>query len=879
MIERILKMLDQFLLSNQTLKLNETFKVYLKVLSINHMNFKKTMNQRIYPKRTKTFYKKHYGARVRPTKKYNFFWALDVPDSFPSEPIQNVFKNKCLISATILGLLQNEYYKSERTDTRFLHLQNINSVCRRKKNHAGNLLVKEIDDLLLKTNLPKQGPYELESFTETMHNIYKCQFFIFSGIDNSNQLKYMFPPVYDDSLKPIFLYEPNENPNHIVFIRNLNSYFKGNVKICFACKKTFLTYNYKHFCKEKKSCFSCRRFFSSNATYLHEKLSHTFCDGNLTTETSFTCSLCNVTCYSKHCFNGHKLICTGQGTFGFKCLKCKKFTYRYGNVNGTNLKFSHKCGEKKKCNSCQKELENDHLCPLIKESWTNIKNTKIAFIGMEHFDSSSQNCLECFSLGQSNSKDLFCTLHQNVTFENDLDPCLIVIYQAIDNMFTKYIISCFGNEPVISIESNFLSTSFDCSDNDITLNNKRKRKSDNFKRNWTKLHDQNPFLLMDKFLQLITSEKWVNTTFICQDSDTRTYMAILRSFVKNGFCPVIVRNGRKILVLEIKSLNLRFITSNSYFEGNEYELANQYNLSFTQHFFPKQFLLPQNLNYVGEVPDFIYFASISDNSKDKFKKKEFVELFQTLKCRWNLQKELLTYCEQKLLLLTLACLKFLEDSYLFQKQLHSKCNLTNFVFLNPFSYPLCSLGGYVYKLFKLYYLNTENIFAVQNEYGIGTKNVSKIEYEWASFMDFQFPDKHFQFAFNNKNGQKTFKEAIPDLYSPITKQAYFFNGCIFHGHFENCLINPNATENSKNPFGKTFKELNSHFDEKMTNLLCNNVNAVDEVIIQWECIYKNNREHTVIQNFKKLYEGHFLILMPCDGQKKFIPMKICIFLM
>jgi hypothetical protein len=272
MVERILKMLEQFLISNQTLKLDETFKVYVKVYSIDHMNFKKTLPKRMQPKRTKAFYKKHYGARIKPVKKFNYFWALDVPDSFPSEPIKNVFKNKCLISATIMGLTQNEYFKSERKDTRFLYLQNINSVCNKKKNHAGNLLLKEIENLLTNTGLPQHGPYELQSTTEILSKIYKCQFFIFDGIDNSNQLKYMFPPIYDDSLVPIYLFEPLENPNHVVFIRNLNSYFKGNVKICFACKKTFLTYNHKHFCKEKKSCFSCRRFFSSNITYLHEKL-------------------------------------------------------------------------------------------------------------------------------------------------------------------------------------------------------------------------------------------------------------------------------------------------------------------------------------------------------------------------------------------------------------------------------------------------------------------------------------------------------------------------------------------------------------------------------------------------------------------------------
>jgi len=39
MTDRILSMLSQYLLSNQSLTLNESFQVYLKVLSIDHSNY------------------------------------------------------------------------------------------------------------------------------------------------------------------------------------------------------------------------------------------------------------------------------------------------------------------------------------------------------------------------------------------------------------------------------------------------------------------------------------------------------------------------------------------------------------------------------------------------------------------------------------------------------------------------------------------------------------------------------------------------------------------------------------------------------------------------------------------------------------------------
>ena len=55
-VQRVLQMLEQFLISNQTVQLDETFKVYLKVLSVDHMNFKKNQKPRIQKRKKK----KHY---------------------------------------------------------------------------------------------------------------------------------------------------------------------------------------------------------------------------------------------------------------------------------------------------------------------------------------------------------------------------------------------------------------------------------------------------------------------------------------------------------------------------------------------------------------------------------------------------------------------------------------------------------------------------------------------------------------------------------------------------------------------------------------------------------------------------------------------------
>ena len=55
MVERILAMLSQFLISNQSLEINNSFRIYIKILSVDHMQIK-TKETRLHKKRTKAFF-------------------------------------------------------------------------------------------------------------------------------------------------------------------------------------------------------------------------------------------------------------------------------------------------------------------------------------------------------------------------------------------------------------------------------------------------------------------------------------------------------------------------------------------------------------------------------------------------------------------------------------------------------------------------------------------------------------------------------------------------------------------------------------------------------------------------------------------------------
>ena len=142
-------------------------------------------------KRTSLFYKnknKHYGARSKATKKFNYFWALDVPDNYPKAISNSVFKDKCLLSSCILGILQNAFYKSNRQDKRYQRAQYINSTLINHKNIAGKTIFDEIIKLLDTTKLAPDGPYELEKTCQIISKEYNCQIFVFDGISNSERI-------------------------------------------------------------------------------------------------------------------------------------------------------------------------------------------------------------------------------------------------------------------------------------------------------------------------------------------------------------------------------------------------------------------------------------------------------------------------------------------------------------------------------------------------------------------------------------------------------------------------------------------------------------------------------------------------------------------
>jgi G:T-mismatch repair DNA endonuclease (very short patch repair protein) len=312
----------------------------------------------------------------------------------------------------------------------------------------------------------------------------------------------------------------------------------------------------------------------------------------------------------------------------------------------------------------------------------------------------------------------------------------------------------------------------------------------------------------------------------------------------------VIRDGRKIFVVEIKDLSIQFVRSNNYFNGDEFYLATMFEIPNKRMFFPFRF---KDFGESCTIPNIGLFIDFKDSEEIRQEKINFVNDLKQKNLKWIFDKELIIFAEEKTRLLTTAFLKFIEESFNFQNLLKNEENQKDFI-IHPIATNICTISAFIFKVFRLFYLNKYPVFSIKNEYGLSCRHTSAQEYEFSKYYEFKYPEKKFRSIFSHKLGQKVFKQGVmPDLYSEDFGEIINYNGCWFHCHTP-CLINKNATPQTKHPvFNKTFEEVNIQFDQKMASLLDNN-NEIKSINIVWECQYLQMRKNPEFQNFLK---NHF----------------------
>ena len=128
---------------------------------------------------------------------------------------------------------------------------------------------------------------------------------------------------------------------------------------------------------------------------------------------------------------------------------------------------------------------------------------------------------------------LFCEKHSSPATNpiNEEEVIMAMIYvedQSFGN-FTRYELTHFEEKPILVKSENILYYNYTCdsSKTDFNFENSKSKSkiTQDFKTNNKLLHEDKQMSLMDILLQLITGEEWRNTTFICQDDDSLTYVS------------------------------------------------------------------------------------------------------------------------------------------------------------------------------------------------------------------------------------------------------------------------------------------------------------------------------------------------------------------
>lgn len=325
---------------------------------------------------------------------------------------------------------------------------------------------------------------------------------------------------------------------------------------------------------------------------------------------------------------------------------------------------------------------------------------------------------------------------------------------------------------------------------------------------------------------------------------------IHEQILKRGISPYKIMKSNHIFSLEIRQANIKIVDSNNFVQGNEYEIADLHEIPYTRLFFPTNlnFIDLENLSY---LPNNEVFFNFNDSKSIRQQKIDFYE--KEKNNIWNFKEKLASFSYQKAILLCQSICCCIQNCFDLQKRFMpyiDDSNLNKDKMLHPFQDKIVSLSGFFLNLFKAFFLNTENSYAVMNEYGYPQKKSSKLEFVVASFLQFENPNSNYRHNFSNPKGQKFFKQCIPDIYDPIKKEAIFINGCYVHGHIE-CYDNPNASENSTNFTNKSYKDLNLEFNAKLNALLKNNADEVKSIKVIWECEFNQIKSGDAFQRFEK----------------------------
>ena len=399
-----LNMLSNLLRSYDRIKLDESFHLFFRVLSVPHMNAKRD-SQRLRDPRSVV------GAsrllEMTPNQRRLLNTSSKCIIRFAADGTS--LEESCLLLAFAFGLLHKRhlsflYNKKQYRDESQLY-QRIQQISHKGKKgeRALALAEAEVHAMCQLVNICHKGPHEMCQVLPKLCNYFSVQCHVYSNVGNA--LIYSHPPKFDDLLPQINFYHEkysNEKTAHISYLKNKCRFFHKAGTSCLRCGKN-VKQGRVHMCKKgaRRSCFACVRIKVNprdTLPYLDGETRKSYCIQR-TRQDRLVCGECGVSAATVECLKFHKKSKERCGR-GYVCPKCETFVHKGGarkRSSREDVLSSHTCHHVQ-CRMCRESHHRDdteHVCKLQPQK----PQTYYMNLGFFDFEAvqaeGSSNCYEC----------------------------------------------------------------------------------------------------------------------------------------------------------------------------------------------------------------------------------------------------------------------------------------------------------------------------------------------------------------------------------------------------------------------------------------------------------------------------------------------------
>jgi hypothetical protein len=291
----------------------------------------------------------------------------------------------------------------------------------------------------------------------------------------------------------------------------------------------------------------------------------------------------------------------------------------------------------------------------------------------------------------------------------------------------------------------------------------------------------------DQFLEFILLPENKNAVFLSTNESSQNMSLVLKLLTEANLIPRMVKNINTFILLKLKCQNITFLNISNFFKGSKTEIARQFLFKEKLIYFPVHVSTGAQSKQ-QTCPSFSFFTHWLDSKDLVDEKKRYFDSIN--KNEWDFQNELVRYTFQQTEIVAHACLSFLLETFYFQDKLLASLNRSKNGLIFPFCQATPTISSFSYALLRYFYLNHENIISSPNENLCRPNLASRPELEFVYFMEYLFPEKKFIHFLSRPAGQYKFEHYGVDLYSPVTKEIFQFQGCYTHFHLPPKCKNP-----------------------------------------------------------------------------------------